>query len=57
MTKKFKWFIFYRFMMCLACICVIIMTCIMLWQVQIILSLNDSNNWFDLSLATWFKNL
>jgi len=55
--RKFKWFIFYRFMMCMGAICVMIMTCIMLWQVQIILSLNDSNNWLDLTFATWFKNL
>ena len=57
MTRKFKWFIFYRCMMMLGIVCVIIMTCIMLWQVQIILSLNNSNNWLDLTFATWFKNL
>ena len=55
--RKFKWFIFYRFMMRMGAVCVMIMTCIMLWQVQIILSLNDSNNWLDLTFATWFKNL
>jgi len=48
MTKKFKWFIFYRCMMMLGIVCVIIMTCVLLWQMQIILSLNDAYWFLDL---------
>ena len=52
-----KYRIMYKILLVLGAIGVIINTSILLWQVQIILSLNDSNNWLDLTFATWFKNL
>ena len=52
-----KYRIMYKLLMTLGVIAVIINTIILLWQVQIILSLNDSHNWLDLTFNTWFKNL
>ncbi len=47
----------YKILITLGVIAVILNTIILLWQVQVILSLNDSNNWLDLTFSTWFKNL
>ena len=52
-----KYRIMYKILMTLGVIGVIINTSILIWQVQIILSLNDSHNWLDLTFNTWFKNL
>jgi len=52
-----KYKVMYKILMTLGAIGVIINTIILLWQVQIILSLNDSHNWLDLTFNTWFKNL
>lgn len=43
--------------MTLGAIGVIINTSILLWQVQVIISLNNSNNWLDLTFDTWFNSL
>ena len=48
MTKKFKWFIFYRCMMMLGIISVTISALVLLWQMQIILSLNNAYWFLDL---------
>ena len=52
-----KYRIMYKILMTLGAIGVIINTIILLWQVQIVLSLNDAYGVLDLSLNTWFKNL
>ena len=52
-----KYRIMYKILLMLGVFAVIINTIILLWQVQIILSLNDSHNWLDLTFNTWFKNL
>lgn len=52
-----KYKVMYKILMTLGVIGVIINTIILLWQVQIVLSLNDAYGVLDLSLNTWFKNL
>ena len=52
-----KYKVMYKILMTLGAIGVIINTIILLWQVQIVLSLNDAYGVLDLSLNTWFKNL
>ena len=52
-----KYKVMYKILLVLGAIGVIINTIILLWQVQIVLSLNDAYGVLDLSLNTWFKNL
>jgi TRAP-type C4-dicarboxylate transport system permease small subunit len=47
----------YKILMTLGAIGVIINTSILLWQVQVIISLNNSHNWLDLTFDTWFNSL
>jgi TRAP-type C4-dicarboxylate transport system permease small subunit len=52
-----KYRIIYKILLVLGAIGVIINTLILIWQVQIVLSLNDAYGVLDLSFVTWFKNL
>ena len=52
-----KYKVMYKILMTLGVIGVIINTIILLWQVQIVLSLNDAYGVLDLTFNTWFKNL
>jgi len=52
-----KYKVMYKILMTLGVIGVIINTIILLWQVQIVLSLNDAYGVLDLSFVNWFKNL
>ena len=47
----------YKLLMTLGVFAVIINTIILIWQVQIVLSLNDVYGVLDLTFNTWFKNL
>ena len=52
-----KYRIIYKILLVLGAIGVIINTLILIWQVQIVLSLNDAYGVLDLTFNTWFKNL
>ena len=52
-----KYRIMYKILLMLGVFGVIINTIILLWQVQIVLSLNDAYGVLDLTFATWVKNL
>jgi hypothetical protein len=52
-----KYRIMYKILLMLGVFGVIINTLILIWQVQIILSLNDAYGVLDLTFNTWFKNL
>ena len=52
-----KYRIMYKILMTLGVFAVIINTIILLWHVQVILSLNDAYGVLDLTFNTWFKNL
>ena len=52
-----KYKVMYKILLMLGVFAVIINTIILIWQVQIILSLNDAHGVLDLTFNTWFKNL
>jgi len=52
-----KYKVMYKILMTLGVIAIIINTLILIWQVQIVLSLNDAYGVLDLTFNTWFKNL
>ena len=52
-----KYKVMYKILMTLGVFAVIINTLILIWQVQIVLSLNDAYGVLDLSFVNWFKNL
>ena len=52
-----KYKVMYKILLMLGVIAVIINTLILIWHVQIVLSLNDAYGVLDLTFNTWFKNL
>ena len=52
-----KYKVMYKILLMLGVFGVIINTLILIWHVQIVLSLNDAYGVLDLTFNTWFKNL